>query len=433
MPPKDKRKRGHADILSRRELQAEELADSHGFIEAEHEGEKTVDVTQEDILAEVELGVTKNKWTEFGLSRGPYTLDFTDDGTHLLLAGATGEARLYDLRGRRRKAGPTEVVRVACNETIRTARFCYNSACWALAQKNSLCLYDNEGVRIHDFDRSDSCTSIDYLPYHFLLVSAKGGRGFIEWRDLSTGKFVGTNQTKYLSPRKEALRHNRYNGVCYTAHTDGIARLWTPTLKEEALSFFVHGSGTNSVVPFRDHFLATASNDNVVRIFDIRNPTSSLAVHRLKSTGEVSMDVSQSGLLAIAQGPRVVIWKDANRVVVPSATTETKPVAGSSRGRWTTEDGMYMKHQYVNGLRFHSVRFRPFEDVLGCGLTQGMESLIIPGAGYANLDTLDNNPYATNKEKARALVRRLLDKLPADTIILNPKAFFSVKKPRIVA
>jgi U3 small nucleolar RNA-associated protein 7 len=65
-----------------------------------------------------------------------------------------------------------------------------------------------------------------------------------------------------------------------------------------------------------------------------------------------------------------------------------------------------------------SVRFRPFEDVLGIGHGNGVSSIVIPGSGEPTLDTLEyhTNPLQDAKQRREAEVRALLDKLSPDMI-----------------
>ena len=55
-----------------------------------------------------------------------------------------------------------------------------------------------------------------------------------------------------------------------------------------------------------------------------------------------------------------------------------------------------------------------------------MTNLIIPGAGEANYDALEVNPYETSKQRQEQEVRSLLNKLPADSITLNPNTIGNV-------
>ncbi|KAJ5076178.1 wd-repeat protein bing4 [Anaeramoeba ignava] len=74
--------------------------------------------------------------------------------------------------------------------------------------------------------------------------------------------------------------------------------------------------------------------------------------------------------------------------------------------------------------------FSPFEDVLGVGLSNGFQSLIIPGAGEPNIDTYENNPFATRKERAEQTVKNLLEKVPSEMITLDPNFVGNVADSR---
>ena len=55
-----------------------------------------------------------------------------------------------------------------------------------------------------------------------------------------------------------------------------------------------------------------------------------------------------------------------------------------------------MKHKTTGQVM--SLKFLPYEDVLGVGHAQGYSSLVIPGAGEANFDAYEANPFATKKQ-----------------------------------
>jgi len=52
----------------------------------------------------------------------------------------------------------------------------------------------------------------------------------------------------------------------------------------------------------------------------------------------------------------------------------------------------YMKHK-VSGGPVSALGFLPFEDVLGIGHESGYSSIVIPGAGEANFDAFEANPF----------------------------------------
>ena len=78
-----------------------------------------------------------------------------------------------------------------------------------------------------------------------------------------------------------------------------------------------------------------------------------------------------------------------------------------------------MSHD-VLGSDISSLRFCPYDDILGTGHSTGFSSIIIPGAGEPNFDAREANPFQTSKQRRETEVRSLLDKIQPEMIALDP-------------
>lgn len=89
----------------------------------------------------------------------------------------------------------------------------------------------------------------------------------------------------------------------------------------------------------------------------------------------------------------------------------------------------YLTHMLPLG-GIQSLRFCPYEDVLGVGCAGGISSVLIPGAGEPNFDSFVANPFQGKKERQEQEVVQLLDKLQPETIMLDPAAIGKVRRER---
>lgn len=142
--------------------------------------------------------------------------------------------------------------------------------------------------------------------------------------------------------------------------------------------------------------MVTAGSDSMVRIWDLRT-YQKLQHHQVASPIEC-LDLSQQNILALGSKKTVELFKDPFRAEI---------------------DKPYLDNR-LNGSFVRDLRFCPYEDVLGVGHDKGYQSMLVPGAGIANYDTLEADPYATKFNRNEAEVKSLLEKIPADLISIDP-------------
>ena len=285
-------------------------------------------------------------------------------------------------------------------ETVRDVCFLHTENMFAVAQKKYCYIYDSAGVELHCLRKHLEVTNMEYLPYHFLLATV-GKAGYLKYQDTSTGNLICEHRTKLGTC--DTMTQNPYNAVMALGHNNGTVTMWTPNMTKPVVQMLCHRANVTSVAfDLTGNYMATAGVDCQVHIWDARKFGEKL--HSYHTPGNTkpatSLDISQNRLLAVGYGSHVQIWKDG------IATKAKKP---------------YMQHE-MKGKPVQDLHFCPFEDVLGCGHQKGFDSLIIPGAGMANFDTFEANPYSGSNKKQRqeSEVKALLEKLKPEMIMLNP-------------
>lgn len=369
------------------------LLENKGFLEAEGELEKTFKVRQTDIKQEVDVSTQKKAFNLDLVDFGPYNIDYSRSGNHLLLGGQKGHIASFDW-----KQGILGS-ELNVNETVRAVKWLQNdNQFFAAAQKKYTYIYDQQGTEIHVLKNHIEATRLEYLPYHYLLVSA-GNTGYIKYQDVSTGQLVAELRTKLGST--VSMTQNPYNAIIHAGHSNGTVTLWAPSMSTPLVKLLSSRGPVRALAVDRaGKFMAVAGEDKSLKIWDIRNYKELHSYYT--PTVANSLDISDTGLVAVGWGPHVQIWKDILRA-------ETK------------ESAPYMNH-LVPGSQISSVWFVPFEDILGAGHAKGFQSLIVPGSGEANFDSLEMNPYyaASREGRREAEVKSLLTKLQPDMISLNP-------------
>lgn len=141
------------------------LENESGFLEPEHELERTYKVRQDDITNDVGIA-TAHKRFELKLEElGPYRFDYSRNGRDLLVAGRKGHVATMEWR--EGKLG----CELQLGETIRDARWLHNNQYFAVAQKKYVYIYDSNGVELHCLRKHVEVSHMEFLPYHFLLAT----------------------------------------------------------------------------------------------------------------------------------------------------------------------------------------------------------------------------------------------------------------------
>jgi len=269
---------------------------------------------------------------------------------------------------------------------------------FAVGQNDYLYIYDNQGIELHSLDYIPSPIFLEFLPYHFLLVSALKNNK-IKYLDISIGQIV--SEIKTNSGIISCLTQNPNNAVIISGHSNGLIQMWTPNYgNTPVVKIFAHSSGINSCcVDLEGNYLTTVGNDSKMKIWDLRNSYKSLYEYYNPNIAN-NVTISQKGLLAVSYSNVIEIWKDF------ALSKQKEP---------------YMKHHFKdNKTKTKSLKFVNFEDFLGCGTNLGFSSIIIPGSGIANFDTFENNPYETKNQKKEKEIKNLLEKIPYNMINIDP-------------
>ena len=273
-------------------------------------------------------------------------------------------------------------------ETVHDAHYLHSEALFAVAQNKYTYIYDNKGVEIHCIKKHERPYKLDFLPYHFLLTSV-GHSGWIKWHDVSIGEYVAGYQTGHGPAR--VLKHNPTNAVSHVGHSNGVVTLWSPASGKALVSMFCHKATVSDVAVDREgKYMCTAGMDGFMKVWDLRKYT---CLHTYKLDHPcVSLDISDRGMVAMALGRSVQVLKDC--FLTPSDVTylthSIKPPATRGGGSSVTASVRAL----ASSVHAKSVRFRPLEDVLCCGHSGGVSSLIVPGAGEPNYDSFEVSRHA---------------------------------------
>lgn len=439
-------------------LQAREtevlLEHAAGGLEADGDGdgaaalERTYKVRQDEVRQAVGLAAARNGFElRLAAGLGPYLPEYSRTGADLLLASRRGHVATT----RWRAATPGCELQLA--DGVRDAKWLHNSQYFALAQKQAVYIYDSAGVEIHQLPRLARVTHMEFLPSHFLLATVvslplpvlaspcqslpvlaspsqylasavttfltklQGQAGYLKYLDTSTGKMVAEMPMKQRSPT--AMSQSPYNAIVHVGHQNGTVSLWSPNSASPLVKILAHRGPVRSLAIDRlGRYMVSTGQDLRMAVWDLR-AYRQVNNYFLRKPGS-SLAISDRGLTAVSWGTQVSVWKDlfsdpSTGPALSSAGTNTSAGAGAVEK---------VKSPYMSwggdGRTVERVRWCPYEDVLGVGLDDGFASLIIPGAGEPNFDSLEANPFENTKQRQEAEVKALLNKIQPEMISIDP-------------
>lgn len=371
------------------------LNEDDGFIEPDA-GKSTANLSQKEILQHVDI-TSACKRFDLKLDFGPYRTRYTKNGRHLLLGGKMGHVAAFDWV-RKKLHCEINVMEEVCD-----VAWLHVETMFAVAQKNWVHIYDNQGTELHCLKKLHRVIRMEYLPYHFLLATANDS-GYLSWLDTSIGEFVTGFNAK--CGRISMMTHNPINGVLCVGSSKGVVSMWSPNAQEPLAKMLCHPAALTSIaVDPKGMHLATSGADKTIKLWDIRELSGPIAEYRRLSASQ--LDISQKGVLAASTGDLCIIYKRP-------LDQETIP---------------YLKQRCSTPIS--SLRFCPYEDVLGLGTRDGFQSILVPGCGEANYDGQEANPFQSKSQRREYEVHALLDKIPSELISLDPAKILEVDVPTL--
>jgi U3 small nucleolar RNA-associated protein 7 len=96
---------------------------------------------------------------------GPYVVDYSRNGRHLVFGGEKGHLALVDWHRNKLQC------EINVKENVRDVTFLHNETMFAVAQKQYVYIYDKQGTELHRMKDHVNPLKLEFLPYHFLLAT----------------------------------------------------------------------------------------------------------------------------------------------------------------------------------------------------------------------------------------------------------------------
>ena len=135
---------------------------------------------------------------------------------------------------------------------------------FATAQNKYLHIYDSQGVELHCMRTIRSPRALQFLPYHYLLVSCSE-TGFLSYLDVSVGSIVNAKNTHCGKPT--CFIQNPHNAVVLHGSSWGRVSMWSPGERDALVTMFCHhGPVLAAAVDLEGKYLVTSGNDAHVKV-----------------------------------------------------------------------------------------------------------------------------------------------------------------------
>lgn len=122
--------------------------------------------TQQDLVEAVDK-FSATKQFELNLPQfGAYRIDYTRNGRHLVMASERGHVAAMDWATKKLHC------EVYVQEECHDVTWLHQETMFAVAQRKWTYIYDQQGTELHCLKVVDRALRLDFLPFHFLLVSA---------------------------------------------------------------------------------------------------------------------------------------------------------------------------------------------------------------------------------------------------------------------
>ena len=404
-----------------------------GTLEAEGL-ERTTHLGEHALLPHLPIQAQARSYSLRLEDHAPYRVRFSQDGTRMVLVGHSGH--LASIRPDQFQT----VNELFIKQQLVDGCFLQDPSVVAVAQTPYVHIYDDSGTELHCLRRLREVTRLDFLPYHFLLV-AVGANGTVTWQDVSTGQIPGQHQARY--GRSDALALDPQTGAAFIGHYGGQVSVWVPKFSKAAAFVLAHrGSAVTALaVHPSGRYFVSASQDATVRVWDLRTMRFIHGFTLRRACHDLAF--SETGLLALATGSSCLLWHDPTRVadsteqrkhkkkkslsLLSSAASSPPPPPLSPHSAESSQvPQVFAPYRHPEYMRIPSdtgtvqnVAFWPFEDAVALGTEKGVTVRLAPGSGQANYDSFEVNPAETAVGRKHRLVRRLLEKIPAELISLD--------------